>query len=94
VLVQISESQIGRALRTPTHTFAAAAPGRGRVRGHHRSRAEAYRATHLYDLVADPHQRRNLVRDPAHAGLRTDLAARLADAVAAAEGRRPRITAP
>jgi len=94
VLVQISESQIGRALRTPTHTFAAAAPGRGRVRGHHRSRAEAYRATHLYDLVADPHQRRNLVRDPAHAGLRTDLAARLADAVAAAEGRRPRITGP
>jgi len=93
VLVQISESQIARALRTPTHTFSAAARGVDPLRGHRRPRADEYRATHLYDLVADPHQRRNLARDPSAASLRAELADRLANAVEAAEGRRPAIAA-
>ena len=60
---------------------------------HRRPRADEYRATHLYDLVADPHQRRNLARDPSAASLRAELADRLANAVEAAEGRRPAIAA-
>lgn len=91
VFVQISESQIGRALRTRSHTFAAVAPGWNPFRGYAKPRAVEYRATHLYDLAADPDQRRNLVADPASADLRAALADRLAAAIEAAEGHRPRI---
>lgn len=91
VLVQISESQVGRAVRTPTHTFAARAPLRNPMAGHRRPSADRYVATHLYDDVADPHQRRNLVREPGAARLRHELAGLLGDAVCEVEGRRPTI---
>lgn len=42
----------------------------------------------LYDLVADPHELRNLARDPAHTETLRLLAARLAAMVAAAESSR------
>lgn len=91
VLVQISESQIGRALRTPTHTYSAAAPGHNPLRGHLAAASDTYVETHCYDLVADPHQRHNLSGDPDSATLRHELAGRLADAVATTEGTRPDI---
>ena len=91
-LVQISESQIGRSLRTATHTYAAAARGLNPLRGHLRPAAGQYRETHLYDLVADPHQRHNLAGSPATAELRRTLARRLVDAVERVEGQRPIIT--
>ncbi|MEZ5323348.1 MAG: sulfatase-like hydrolase/transferase [Microthrixaceae bacterium] len=92
VLIQISESQIGRALRTPTHTYAVKAPVHNPFAGHLRPSAERYVGTHLYDNVNDPHQRRNLVDDPTHAGVRERLAARLADLVEDVEGTRPALT--
>lgn len=92
VLVQISESQIGRALRTPTHTFAAKAPSRNPLAGHLRSDADHYVGTHLYDNVADPHQRHNLIADPSANELRSRLAARLAERIAAVEGVVPNVT--
>ena len=91
LLIQISESQIGRALRTTTHTFSARAPGWHRLAGHRRPDAPRYVASHCYDDVADPHQRHNLVRDPAFAELRRELATRLADRILQVEGVRPRI---
>lgn len=89
VLVQISESQIGRALRTPTHTFAAKAPTRNPLAGHLRPDADRYVGTHLYDNTADPHQRRNLIDDPTARDLRRQLAGRLGDRIHDVEGTRP-----
>jgi len=92
VLIQISESQIGRALRTPTHTYAARVPSRNPLAGHRRPGADRYVGSHLYDNTADPHQRRNLIDDPAHAALRRSLAARLAERIGEVEGTRPTVT--
>lgn len=89
VLVQISESQIGRALRTSTHTYAAKAPTRQPMAGHRRSAADRYVGTHLYDNTNDPHQQRNLVDEPASSGLRRVLAERLAERIQEVEGIRP-----
>lgn len=91
VLVQISESQIGRALRTATHTFSAAAPGWNPLRGHLAPAADTYVETHCYDLASDPYQRHNLSGDRASKGLRQALADRLADEIARVEGTRPTI---
>lgn len=91
VLIQISESQIGRALRTETHTFAAAAPGVVPWRGHLRPSAGRYVETHLYDLRADPFQRHNLAGSIEHGDIREELAYRLASAVYRAEGHLPAV---
>lgn len=91
VLVQISESCIGRALRTPTHTLAVAAVGAPPFAGQFRPSADRYRVTHLYDDVADPHQRRNLARDPAAATVRAELVERLRRRVAEIEGVTPTV---
>jgi len=73
--VQISESQVGRALRTPHWTYAVSAPG---ADGWDTSAADRYCEEFLYDLRADPHQRSNLVADPAFIHVRRALADRLA----------------
>lgn len=91
VFIQISESQIGRALRTRTHTYAVAAPGRNPLRGHLAPDAPRYAETHLYDLEADPHQRHNLVKDPKARELRAAMGAQLLDEIERAEGIRPHI---
>lgn len=91
VLVQISESHIGRALRTPAHTYAAKAPSRQLMAGHRRSTSDRYVGTHLYDNARDPHQRCNLIDDPANSGVRQALADRLAERILEVEGSRPAI---
>lgn len=91
VFVQISESCIGRALRTATHTFAVEAPTRNPFAGLLRPSSDRYAATHLYDNRNDPHQRTNLVRDPASTSVRRELSARLADQIERVEGQRPAI---
>ncbi len=92
VLVQISESQIGRALRTPTHTYAAKSPTRNPLAGHLRQAADRYVGTHLYDNRADPHQLRNLIDDLSSVDLRRELATRLAERIYAVEGGRADVT--
>ncbi|NLA37440.1 MAG: sulfatase-like hydrolase/transferase, partial [Actinobacteria bacterium] len=59
LLVQISESQIGRALRTHRYTLGVRSPERNPLAGHLRSASDRYRVTHLYDNLEDPHQRHN-----------------------------------
>lgn len=86
VLIQISESQIGRALRTTTHTLSAAAPGRLPWRGHLRPAAPRYDETHFYDLRSDPYQRHNLAGSSEHRDIREELAYRLASAIYRVEG--------
>lgn len=89
VLVQVSESQVGRALRTRGYTYAVKAPGVGPWAGHRRAASERYRDHRLYDLKADPAQRRDLSRDPSTADLRRDLASQLVDEIERFEGARP-----
>jgi arylsulfatase A-like enzyme len=74
VLVQISESQVGRALRDGRWKYGVTAPG---LNGWDHAAASAYREEFLYDLAADPHERRNLVAEPTLTAVRADLASRL-----------------
>lgn len=91
VLVQISESQVGRALRTPDYTYS--------VRGHRfrpmarysEPRADTYSTHLLYDLASDPAQRNNLARSSHTLELRRELATTLVDEIERFEGHRPTI---
>jgi arylsulfatase A-like enzyme len=80
VYVQISESQVGRAIRTDRWKYAVRAED---ADGWHDDRAATYRETELYDLTADPYELTNLAGRPSHReiadGLRDRLLARLAE---------------
>ena len=86
VFVQISESQVGRALRTARWKYSVSAPDRdgGRDAG-----SEVYVEEYLYDLAGDPHERNNLVGSPDHAAVRATLAERLKERMAEAGERVP-----
>ena len=81
VFVQISESQVGRAIRTKRWKYAVSAPDK---KDGLDPASELYVEEHLYDLETDPHERRNLVREPDYAAIRGTLsetmAARMAQA--------------
>ena len=70
VFLQISESQVGRSIRTKDWKYAV----RADADGWHESCAEVYYEDFLYDLHADPHERNNLVASGAHAEIRKSLA--------------------
>jgi len=91
VLIQISESQIGRALRTSTHTYAVRAPTWNPLAGHRRPSADRYVETHCYDNVRDPYQLTNLAGTPETADLRRHLADTLATRIHDIEGAKPAI---
>lgn len=93
VLIQISESQIGRALRTDHYTYAAAAPGHNPWRGHLHAAADTYVETHFYDLDTDPFQRHNLAGEPTTQTLRAQLATRLRHAIDQVEGAQVNVVA-
>ncbi|MDD9266789.1 sulfatase-like hydrolase/transferase [Paenibacillus sp. GCM10023248] len=74
VLVQISESQVGRAIRTKRWKYSVSAPhlDGNRIKG-----SEAYTEEFLYDLQADPHELCNLVGLEPYQGITADLRERL-----------------
>lgn len=74
VFVQISESMLGRALRTDRWKYCIHAPDRNPIDDPDSDEYEEYC---LYDLQNDPHERNNLVASPDHAGIRKELARRL-----------------
>ncbi|MCF7838834.1 MAG: sulfatase-like hydrolase/transferase [Candidatus Marinimicrobia bacterium] len=80
VFVQISESQCGRAIRTARWKYSVRAPDKT---GHDPA-SDVYLDDFLYDLDADPHERHNLVCDPACADIRRELAERLKQRMQAA----------
>jgi arylsulfatase A-like enzyme len=86
VLVQISESQVGRALRTERWKYAAIAP---RADGWTTPASDRYVESHLYDLETDPHELQNLVGSPAHSDVLEQLRARLVERIEQAGERRP-----
>ncbi|WP_192582966.1 sulfatase-like hydrolase/transferase [Streptomyces albicerus] len=90
VLVQISESEVGRALRTDRWKYGVTAPG---ADAWNDARAETYEDAYLYDLESDPDELTNLVDDPAHASLRQELRERLTQRIVASGEPQPTITA-
>jgi len=89
VFLQISESQIGRCLRTHDWKYAVRAEGDG----WHESGADMYYEDFLYDLRTDPHERHNLADSPAHADIRQSLAAALVQQMEHAGENAPQILA-
>ncbi len=74
VFIQISESQVGRAIRTARWKYAVSAPSDDPDLGWNLAASDSYREECLYDLQNDLHERDNLVRDPRHVELRRQLA--------------------
>ncbi|HUW34993.1 MAG TPA: arylsulfatase, partial [Planctomycetota bacterium] len=73
VFYQISESQIGRGIRTEKWKYSVSVPGPHRS-GSKQPAGDVYHEEYLYDLENDPHERWNLVGDPAFASVRAELA--------------------
>ncbi|MBU0609923.1 MAG: sulfatase-like hydrolase/transferase [Armatimonadetes bacterium] len=74
VFAQISESQVGRCIRTDRWKYSVVAPDK---QGWSDPDSDVYVEEFLYDLPADPHEKQNLVADPRYADVRAELAARL-----------------
>ena len=89
VFAQISESRVGRCVRTPDYLYSVYAPG---VNGGEAAASDTYADDFLYDLKADPWQLNNVVADPAYAQAKADMRRRLLDWLEKAEGYRPTIT--
>lgn len=75
IFMQISESIVGRAIRTKKWKYSVWVPDEKEFRlGGAQPGSDTYHEEYLYDLENDPHERNNLVRDPAHAATRAELA--------------------
>ncbi len=89
VFAQISESRVGRCIRTARYTYSVYAPG---INGGETAAADVYADDFLYDMEKDPHQLNNVVADPAYVQVKEELRERLLDWIQRAEGNRPLIT--
>ncbi len=89
VFAQISESRVGRCIRTPDYLYSVYAPG---VNGGEAAASDTYADDFLYDLKKDPWQLDNVVENPAYVQVKADLRTRLAAWIERAEGTRPVIT--
>ena len=87
VFLQISESQCGRAIRTPRWKYSVRAPDKaGSIPD-----SDVYVEDFLYDLEADPHERTNLVAAPQWREVRAHLRERLIERMRQAGEAAPRI---
>ncbi|MBQ9990035.1 MAG: sulfatase-like hydrolase/transferase [Lachnospiraceae bacterium] len=89
VFAQISESRVGRCIRTPEFTYSVYAPG---IHGGVAGAADHYADDFLYDMRVDPHQLNNVVADPAYAEVKKELREHLLNWIEKAEGAHPVIT--
>ena len=89
IFAQISESRVGRCIRTARYTYSVYAPG---VNGGAAAASDRYADDFLYDMDQDPHQLNNVVADSAYAQVKAELRKRLLDWIWRAEGARPVIT--
>jgi arylsulfatase A-like enzyme len=92
VFVQISESQIGRAVRTDRWKYAIAAPGEyGWRAGLDDAASDVYVERYLYDLAADPAERVNLAGRPEYRDVADELRERLLARIERVEGASPEV---
>ena len=87
VFLQISESQVGRCIRTSKWKYSV----RADADGWSESCADIYYEDFLYDLEADPHELNNLADDPAYTEIRSGLATLLLLKMEEAGERKPKI---
>ena len=88
VFLQISEIQVGRAIRTNRWKYSVRAPEKD---GWTESYSEEYVEDFLYDLENDPYEKNNLVADPEYAEIREKLSKRLKRRMAEANEEIPEI---
>lgn len=74
VFVQISEAQIGRAIRTKRWKYSVSVPD---VSGSSAPSSDQYVEEFLYDLEADPHELTNLIDQAAYGAIKFELRERL-----------------
>lgn len=74
VFIQISESQVGRAIRTKNWKYSVTAPQRNEGwDGILYSKSDIYEEEFLYDLENDKYEKNNLVGDPSFKDIRKEL---------------------
>jgi len=88
VYIQISETQVGRAIRTKRWKYSVRAPKKD---GELFARSDIYMEDFLYDLENDPYEWNNLVGDPKYVEVRADLADVLKRRMAEADEKVPKI---
>jgi arylsulfatase A-like enzyme len=88
VFLQISESQIGRAVRTRRWKYSVHAPGKN---GWDDSNADHYQEEFLYDLQADPYELHNRIGLESHQEVTTAMRQRLVRRMLAAGEKEPTI---
>ncbi len=86
-LIQISEAECGRALRTERWKYGVVAPDGDRRAAH----AEKYEEAYLYDLHADPYELNNLIGKKRHKIVCEDLRERLISRMVEAGEPKPEI---
>jgi arylsulfatase A-like enzyme len=89
VFLQISESQVGRAIRTKRWKYSVVAPDKS---GERDAGSDHYVEEFLYDLRADPYELTNLLGLASHSELAATLRARLIERMIAAGEAAPEIT--
>ncbi len=86
VFAQISESRVGRAIRTAEYTYSVYAPN---CNGNQVASSSIYADDFLYDLKKDPNQLYNVVENVEYREIKQKLRVRLLDWIEKAEGYRP-----
>ena len=89
IFAQISESRVGRCIRTQHFTYSVYAPG---VHGGAVAAADHYVDDYLYDMRVDPHQLNNVVANSEYTEVKNELRERLLNWIEKAEGAHPIIT--
>lgn len=85
---QISESRIGRCIRTPDYMYSVYAPG---VYGGAQAAADIYADDFLYDMKKDPYQLNNLIHDHSYDSVKAKLREKLLAWIKSAENATPQI---
>ena len=88
VFAQISESRVGRAIRTADYAYSVYAPG---INGGAQPAADLYADDFFYDLKKDPYELNNLIDDPAYTQVKQELRKKLLNWIRAAENAEPEI---
>ena len=89
VFIQISEAEVGRAVRTRRWKYGVTAPDRD---GWNDPASDIYVEAYLYDLMADPYELTNLIAFDSHDEVKQVMRERLLRRMADAGERVPQIT--